>query len=294
LHSIPFSLPGFEVTEVISTQERLIICATSQSVQAECPACHEGSQRVHSYYQRSPRDLPVSGQAVQLQLRVRRFRCLNTHCLQKTFAERLPELVVPTARRTIRLTVLLGVYATQSGGEPGARLLEAGGTKVSPDTLLRLAKAMHTQKAPVPSILGVDDFAFCRGQQYGTLLIDWERHRVIDLLPDRTAETFATWLRAHPGVKWISRDRSGEYARGANEGAPHAKQVMDRWHPLKNLREALERIVSRLSPRLELRQEHLSSTPFPQRKKARTIHEQAASEASRQRRPARYEEVLAC
>jgi transposase len=294
LHSIPFSLRGFEVTEVISTKEQLIISASSQSVQAECPACHEVSQRVHSYYQRSPRDLPVSGQAVQLQLRVRRFRCLNPQCSQKTFAERLPDLVVPTARRTIRLTVLLGVYAIESGGEPGARLLEAGGTKVSPDTLLRLAKAMMTQEAAVPSILGVDDFAFCRGQKYGTLLIDWERHRPIDLLPDRTAESFANWLRAHPGVKWISRDRSGEYARGAQLGAPSAQQVMDRWHVIKNWREALERVLSRVSPRLSLWQQQLSSTPFPKRKKARTTHEQAASSASRERHLARYEQVLEC
>jgi len=294
LHSIPFSLPGFEVTEVICTQEQLLICASPQSVQSECPACHEVSQRVHSYYQRSPRDLPVSGQAVQLRLRVRRFRCLNTQCSQKTFAERLPDLVVPTARRTIRLTVLLGVYAIESGGEPGARLLKAAGTKVSPDTLLRLAKAMRTQEAAVPSILGVDDFAFCRGQKYGTLLIDWQRHRPIDLLPDRTAETFANWLRAHPGVKWISRDRSGEYARGAQLGAPSAHQVMDRWHVIKNWREALERVLSRVTPRLSLRQQQLSSTPFPKRKKARTTHEQAASSASRERRLARYEQVLEC
>lgn len=236
----------------------------------------------------------MSGQAVQLQLRVRRFRCLNPQCSQQTFAERLPDLVVPTARRTIRLTVLLGVYAIKSGGEPGARLLKAGGTKVSPDTLLRLAKVAITQKAAVPSILGVDDFAFRRGLSYGTLLIDWEHHCPIDLLPDRTAGTFANWLRAHPGVKWISRDRSGEYARGAQLGAPSAQQVMDRWHVIKNWREALERVVSRVSPRLSLRQQQLSSTPFPKLKKARTTHEQAVSEASRERRFARYEQVLEC
>ena len=294
MHSIPFSLPGFEVTEVITTAEQLIICATSRSVQAECPACHEASQRVHSYYQRSPRDLPVSGQAVQLRLRVRRFRCLNVQCSKQTFAEPLPDLIASIARRTNRLTVLLGVYATPSGGEPGARLLKAGGRSVSPDTLLRLAKAGTAHRRVIPEILGVDDFAFRRGLSYGTLLIDWQQHRPVDLLPDRTAETFANWLRAHPGVKWISRDRSGEYARGASEGAPGAKQVMDRWHVIKNWREALERVVRRIYPRLELRLEQMRSTPFPKRKKARTTHEQAASSASRQHRLARYEEVLEC
>jgi hypothetical protein len=164
LHSIPFSLPGFEVTEVISTAEQLIICATSRSVEAACPACHEASQRVHSYYQRSPRDLPVSGRAVQLRLHVRRFRCLNVQCSQHTFAEPLPDLIAPIARRTNRLTVLLGVYAIQSGGEPGARLLKAGGIATSPDTLLRLAKVERDEPQAVPRIIGVDDFGATRGR----------------------------------------------------------------------------------------------------------------------------------
>lgn len=294
MQSIPFPLPGFEVTEVISTEEKLIICATSQAVQAQCPACQHVSHRIHSYYQRSPRDLPISGQTVQLQLRVRRFRCLTAQCAKKTFAESLPDLIVSTARRTIRLTVLWGVFAIHSGGELGARLLKAVGTKVSPDTLLRLAKASVIKEAAVPSILGVDDFAFRRGLTYGTLLIDWERHCPVDLLPDRTAETFATWLRAHPGVQWISRDRSGEYARGAQLGAPSAQQVMDRWHVLKNWREALERVMSRVYPRLEQRLHHTESTPFPKRKKARTSHEQAVSDAARSLRLTRYEQVLEC
>ncbi|HEY4384400.1 MAG TPA: ISL3 family transposase, partial [Ktedonobacteraceae bacterium] len=291
LPSIPFSFPGFTVTEVISTEEKLTIYANSQTEQAHCPACQQISHRIHSYYQRCPRDLPISGQTVQLRLRVRRFRCLNPACSKQTFAEPLPDLVGRTSRRTLRLTLLWTVFAIQSGGEPGARLLKAVGTTVSPDTLLRLARTSPTRESSVPEILGVDDFAFCRGMNYGTLLIDWERHQVVDILADRTAETLASWLQAHPGVKWISRDRSGEYARGAHLGAPEAQQVMDRWHVTKNWREALERVVSRLYSGLEQRLQK-PSTPFKKRKKPRTVHEQAISDAAREQRLARYEEVL--
>lgn len=172
-------------------------------------------------------------------------------------------------------------------------MLKEVGTTVSPATLLRLAKTSRTEETRVPEILSIDDFAFRRGMKYGTLLIDWERQRPVDVLPDRTAETFAQWLRAHPGVKWIIRDRSGEYARGAQLGAPEAQQVIDRWHVIKNWREALERLISRLYARLEDRLA-TRSTPFKKRKKPRSIHEQLASDASRERRLARYEEVLSC
>lgn len=279
------------MTEVISTEEKLTIYATSQAEQAHCPACQQVSHRIHSYYRRCPRDLPISGQTVQLRLQVRRFRCLNPACLKQTFAEPLPDLVGHTSRRTYRLTLLWSVFAIHSGGEPGARLLKAVGTTVSPDTLLRLAKTHPTEEVIVPEILAVDDFAFRRGFKYGTLLIAWQRHRPVDLLPDRTAETLARWLRAHPGVKWVSRDRSREYARGTSEGAPDVQQVMDRWHVIKNWREALERLVSRLYSRLEQRLA-TPSTPFQKRKKPRSIHEQALSDASREQRLSRYEEVL--
>lgn len=224
---------------------------TTTSSEAQCPLCQCRSERIHSRYVRQVADLPWMGCAVHLELHVRRFFCAHQECERQIFTERLPTVVVPYARHTTRLTDVLTLIGFALGGEAGKRLMAGMGLSTSPDTLLRLIHAAEDASHPTPRVLGVDDFSFRRRISFGTILIDLEKRVPVDLLPDREAETFAKWLLAHPGVEIISRDRGGDYARGGKQGAPHAKQIADRWHLLKNLSETMQSFLLRKQPQLK-------------------------------------------
>jgi len=182
---------------------------------------------------------------VKLVLRVRKFFCKAPSCERRIFTERLPGVVAPRARTTERLTVLLQAVAFALGGEAGARLAKCIGLTTSPATLISLIRRTPLLDPSPARFLGVDDWAKRKGKNYGTALVDLEEHRLIELLPDREAETFSRWLKENPGVEVISRDRSERHAVGGRKGAPEAVHVADRWHLLSNWREAAERVFDR-------------------------------------------------
>jgi transposase len=177
----------------------------------------------------------------------------------------------------------------------------------SPDTLLRRVLDSSDESMPPPRYIGVDDWAIRKGHSYGTILIDLERSRVIDILPGRDGEALKTWLQAHPGVEVISRDRWAAYAHAAGQGAPQAIQVADRWHLLKNLREAIERLLQRRSDAVKGCRDRfpltdLTSVPAPDTPSPVVpapvdpkppSPRQQIRQAKRQRRVERYEHVRA-
>ena len=224
--------------------------------------------------------------------KARRFRCCSSNCCRAIFAERLdPGLTHPYWRRTARLQGLIRHLAQALGGRAaqalGRRLL----LSVSKDTFLRSLAHGDGRGMAEARIIGIDDWAWRKGQRYGTLICDLERRRVIDLLPDREPATVEAWLRAHPQVEVVARDRNGGYGSAITKALPEAVQVADRWHLLENasaaflsavqssmpmIRKAIG--ITKLDPTLLTAAERLQFEGFRRRQNTNTMVRQMAKD----------------
>ena len=289
-------LSGLDLDRVEDLGGSLKIVARTASEPVACRDCGTPLARVHDRYRRCLQDLACGGRSVQVELEVRRLICDNPACPVATFAEQVDGLTARHQRRTAGLRDLLERVALALAGRAGSRLTQVLGAAVSRFTLIRLVRAMPDPEIGQVTVLGVDDWAKRRGQSYASVLLDMDSHRVIDILPDREADTFADWLRAHSGVQLICRDRAGGYALGAREGAPDAQQVADRWHMWDDLGDYVKKTVAAHHGCINehyaaLKQAALDQAPDPRQTAGQATAAHAENRARVVRARQRYEQV---
>ena len=230
---------GLVIEKIELVDGELLITGHSRAEFSCCPDCRQPSRRIHSRYRRRLGDLPSHGRLVRIELSARRFRCGEPSCARQIFVERFAEDVAPTyARRTGRFESVVHHLGLALGGRPAAGLARRLLMPVSRDTLLRTVRRHAVRVSSTPTIIGIDDWAWKRGQRYGTVICDLEHRQIIDILPDREAASVEAWPKAHPDIKIISRDRGGGYGHAAARALPGARQVADRWHLMENASQA--------------------------------------------------------
>ena len=289
---------GLEITAYSHQEGKLCVSLLSTQLNSYCPLCGTAAARIHSHYQRRLADLPSTGQPVYFLLSVRKFFCDESTCPRKIFTERLIPFVAPWARVTQRLFQIVQVIGLATGGRLGVRVTDRLGIQTSLHTILRRIMAKPSEPIGTVPQIGIDDFSFRRGRTFGTIVVDLQTRKVLDVLEDRTTDTSAAWMAAHPEIELVSRDRGGDYAAAARKAIPGAIQTADRFHLLKNLGEALQGVLARhLATRQKRQTEAARATPIfaSQTQEPPTVLPKnvALSQAKREERLAQYQHVVA-
>ncbi len=242
---------GKRVVDCGEQQGSMLVQAGSTVRAAPCPNCRCWSGRLHGSYRRRLADRPMLDKKVALCVEMRRFKCMNAQCPRCTFGEDIHVLAGRHQRRTRSHARALHALGLALGGEAGARLDTGLRFSASADTVLReLHRSAATQSKRAPRVIGIDDWAIARGHHYGTIIVDLEQRMPIEVFAGREATTVAAWLREHPSIGIVAKDRAGAYSEAVDLALPAATQVSDRWHLLCNLRENVERMLQRLGPQM--------------------------------------------
>ncbi|HFI7004556.1 ISL3 family transposase [Escherichia coli] len=300
MHSLKtlLQLPcGWRCSRQIISSDGITLHLHGKRKTAQCPECFKRSDSVHSCRRRRIQHLPCSGHTLWLVFSVRHWYCRNPACSRKIFTESLAPFAGSHQQSSQALQNLQRQLGLIAGGEAGKRAATAVGLRCSADTLLRrVINTPETKQSGAPHV-GIDEWAWHRGHRYGTLIVNLDTHRPLVLLPDRDQRTLATWFRKYPEIQVVSRDRNGVYATAAREGAPQARQVADRWHLLKNIGDALERMMYRHIPLIRLVASELSPKkspdPEPSVPAASLRRPERLKQQTRKKRHQRWTEVMA-
>jgi len=233
-------LPGFRIDNIKHNNSSINVFASIKSKRSQCPGCGSFSTSVHDSYTRKLADLSAFQNSTTILLRTRKFKCKDSSCDRKVFSEQTPH-TMRYSRRTARASSILDKLSIELTGKLGSLLSKQLLLPVSTSTVTRIAMKQKLPEVIQPIVLGVDDWAFRKGVNYGTILIDMETSRPIELLASRERSDLKRWLKKYPNVKIVTRDRASSYSSAINEVCPDAIQVADRFHLLMNLSDALDK-----------------------------------------------------
>ena len=237
------ALPEIKLVHLEITDNQIVISACSKKDHARCPCCNRLSHSVHSFYTRRLLDLPITDTPVSIHLNMRKFYCPNKDCKRKIFSEQPGSEISRYARMTGRVNLRLENVLIETSCRKGSKLSEIIRTPVSPSKALRMIHSLPMKATGEIKTLGVDDWAYRRGVSYGTILVNMDTGKPIDILSGRDGKELKVWLKSHPEIQHICRDRSSAYSAAVSETIPTALQVADRFHLVKNLSESIFEII---------------------------------------------------
>jgi transposase len=252
----------FELMDIQNFDNQAALFVQSRRALGTCPSCQQSSSKLHSYYYRKINDLPAFGNKVCLKVKAKKWFCQNVDCSRKIFTERFAHFIQPFKRCSDRLREKLLNVALLMGGNAGERLCRTLNLATSSSSLIRLIHSQSLPEQVTSHALGLDDWAFKKGVNYGTVVVDLEQRRIVDLLRDREAQTVEDWFKNRPDVTIVTRDRFSRYAAGVTNALPDATQVADRWHLLKNMGDALKTLLERKRQEINAAQSPLQE-PVP-------------------------------
>ncbi len=233
------------ISQVTNDNDSVFIEASVKSKDCKCPKCGLVSSHKHGTYIRKVQDLPILGKTTWLNVHAYEYQCDNPDCDVSTFVEDLDGFIRYYGRCTNRLEKFLCILALETSCESCAKISKELGIKTSGDTVIRmLIRRYESQpEAKCGSIVGVDDFALKKGQNYGTIIVDEETHKPVALLDGRDGNALRDWLKKNKQVKTITRDRANAYTKAIAEILPDCMQIADRFHLYQNLSDAIKKAL---------------------------------------------------